>query len=187
MPGSKSNDPLGSSWFGKTALAKPADVESDDVEPDAEDAPAPSELEGDPKWALAFGALSGGAGAAAMIFVAAEISRRRGIDIDVIRTIGRGGRVLSDDAFVIGIAVAVVVGIFVGMLFGALMRHARRPLARVLAGMLLAVGLWTLVHAFVLKSFAPTSLGNLPFGPMIAGASLFGLCVAILRPPARRI
>jgi hypothetical protein len=73
------------------------------------------------------------------------------------------------------------------MIFGALMRHTLRIIARLLASVLLAVVLWTLVHAFVFKSYAGTSLGALPFGPLIAGAAVFGICVAILRPPRRAI
>ena len=72
------------------------------------------------------------------------------------------------------------------MLLGALMRHTQRVIARLLVGALFAPVVWTLVHAFVLKSFAAATLGALPFGPMVAGAAVYGICVALLPPPRRR-
>jgi hypothetical protein len=149
--------------------------------------PAPellrAERAGHPTWTLALGGVSGAIGAVAMMFVATEIARRLRLDADVIRTIGHSARALGADPFVVGVGVSAAVGSVVGVIFGALMRHTRRIIARLLAGMMLGVVLWTLVHAFVFKSFAAASLGALPFVPLIAGAAVFGICVAIARPP----
>src|SRR5687767_881187 len=94
MPGPKPNEQsLGSSWFDKPAAPPISEPSPDFERPSAA-------IEGDPTWALVFGALSGGAGGAAMMFVSAEIARRRGIDVDVIGTIGRGPRIFGDDPVV---------------------------------------------------------------------------------------
>ena len=176
MAGPSNERSLASSWFEERAPVS---------EPVPSSAPLPVPAEGDPTWTLVCGAFGGGGGGAAMVFVANEVARRRGMDVDVIRTIGRAGRAFGSDAYVIGIAMAVVAGIVVGLAVGALMRHARRFVARILAGVLFAVVLWTLVHAFVLQSFAPATLGALPLLPMIAGASVLGLAIALVRPPRR--
>lgn len=176
MTGPHSHEPsLATSWFEKSAPAS---------EPVPSSVPLPPPDEADPKLALVFGALSGGAGGAAMIFVADALARRQGVGIDIVRTVGRAAR-FGSDPYVVGIGVAVAIGVVVGLAFGALLRHARRFIARALAGVLFAAILWTLVHAFVLKSFAPTTLGALPVLPMVVGASLLGLAVALLRPPRR--
>jgi hypothetical protein len=183
MPLPNSNEPSFGSWFNKRVVAPPP---SDPAPSDA--APlALAELEGHPRWALALGAIGGAGGGAAMMFVAVEVARRLRLDADIIGTIGRGARPLGDDPFVVGLGVAIVIGSAVGMVFGVLMRHSVRLIARLLAGVLLAVVLWTFVHAFVFKSFAAASLGALPLGPMLAGATVFGICIALLRPPRRRV
>lgn len=174
MPLPKSNEPsLGGNWFNKSVAPPPPPS-----------LPPLAKLEGDPRWALAVGAISGGGGGAAMMFVAAAVARRLRLDVDIIGTVGHAARILGEKSFTVGLGVAIAIGSIVGLVFGALMRHTLRLIARVLAGVLLAVVLWTFVHAFVLKSLAPASLGALPFVPMIAGAAVFGICVAI--PPRRR-
>jgi hypothetical protein len=122
-----------------------------------------------------------------MMFVAAAVARRLRLDADIIGTIGHCARFLGNDSFIVGLGVAIAIGSVVGLVFGALMRHSLRLIARLLAGVLLAVVLWTFVHAFVFKSLAPASLGALPFVPMIAGAAVFGICVAIIPPRRRRV
>jgi hypothetical protein len=181
MPPPKSKDlSLGSSWFNKSVEPPPSGPLPASVPPLAP-------LEGDPRWALAVGAISGGGGGAAMMFVSAEVARRLRLDVDIIATIGHCARILGNDSFTVGLGVAIAIGSLVGMLFGALMRHSLRLIARVLAGVLLAVVFWTFVHAFAFKSLAPASLGALPFVPMIAGAAVFGICVGILPPRRRRV
>lgn len=167
---------LGSSWFDE-----PAALPSPSAPPAS---PAPAEGS-DPRRAFALGALGGAFGAAAMVIVAAELCRRLRIDADVIGTVARSAHVRVQSPFVLGVGVAVAIGAVVGAVFGGLMRHTRRVVARLLAGVMLADVVWTLVRAFVLPSFAPASLGQLPFGPLLLGATLFGLCVGVARPPLR--
>ena len=145
---------LGNSWFNKPVV--PPQLS----EPPPASAPMLAERGGDPRWALVLGGVSGGVGGAAMMFVAAEVARRLRLDVDIIGTIGRGARILGDDSYKLGLAVSVAVGCVVGMIFGALMRHTVRMIARLLASVMLAIVLWTLVHAFVFKSFAAASLGD---------------------------
>lgn len=150
--------------------------------------PQISRVTGRPGWALAIGLVTGALGGAAMLLVASVLAASLGAasDVDVVRTVGAPVASLAGDAVLGGWAVAVALGAVVGLLFGGLLRHVRRLLPRVLSGVLLAPTLWTMVHAFVLKSFAP-SLAALPFGPMIAGAACFGLCASVVRPPPRTI
>jgi hypothetical protein len=176
---------LGSSWFNDSGSLPPSSDRAPVSLPPGSSAPL-GEVDGDPTWAFILGGLGGGVGGAAMMLVAAELGRRLRHDVDIIRTVGHAARGFGDSPFGVGIAVAVAMGIVVGTFFGALMRHTVRLTARLIAGVMLAVVLWTFVHAFVLKSLAPTSLGALPFGPLIAGAVVFGLIIAVLRPPRRR-
>ncbi len=120
-----------------------------------------------------------------MLFVARAAARRFTVDADIVGTVGRSAAV-GVDTFTGGLVVAGAIGAVLGALFGALLRYNLRVVPRLLASALLASVLWTFVHAFVLKSFAPSTLGALPFGPMIAGAAVYGMCVAILPPPRER-
>lgn len=151
---------------------------------DDEELPPPSEPS--VGWALGLGFVGGSVGGVAMIFIAAEIARRLRFDPDLVRAIGRAAHLSGEDPLTATIALAVGVGGLTGLALGAALRHAGRLIARVLAGVILAAALWTFVHAFVLKAFAPR-LGALPFGPMVAGAVAYGLCVAMLRPPKKRV
>jgi hypothetical protein len=171
-----SDPPLRDSWFKQRAQAVPSDP------PPASD-PPPPKPEGSLGWAIGLGGLGGGVGGGAMLVIAGELAQRMRTNMDVVRTVGNTVRVLADP-FLAGIVVGVVLGAVSGAAIGALMRHSMRFTARVLAGVILAPVLWTLVHAFVLKSFAP-NLGALPFGPMAAGAVAYGLCIALLRPPQK--
>jgi hypothetical protein len=174
---------LGESWFGKVAEAPPSSRVSDPPSlPGVRVAP---KAKGRLGFALAFGVIGGGGGAVAMLLVAEELVRRFGMKADVVATFGRGAMGLADPRKG-GFAIAIACGVLVGVLFGALMRYSLRVVSRLLAGALLAPVLWTLVHAFVFTSFAPTTLGALPFGPLVAGAAVYGLCVAILPPPREK-
>jgi hypothetical protein len=146
-------------------------------------------LEGHLGWALLLSGVTGGAGGAAMLLVATETVRRWHLSTDVVRVIGAAGRApaLGLDSFHGGYAIAIVVGGLVGMMMGALMRYSLRVVARILTGILLAPVVWILIHAFVFKAMAPSTLGALPFGPMIAGAIAYGICVALIPPPRRKI
>lgn len=169
---------LGESWFNRPAAAERVSDPPDST-------PIRVEKVGQLSWALGIGAVGGAGGGVAMMFVAREVARRLAIPVDVVRTVGGGARALFADAYVGGLVLASVVGALVGMLIGALMRYTLRVVPRVLAGALLAPVLWTLVQAFVLKSFAPNTLGALPFGPMVVGAAVYGICVAVIPPPRR--
>lgn len=169
---------LGESWFNARAAA-------DRVSDPPDEPVGRIEKVGQLSWAVGLGLVGGASGGVAMMFVAREFARRLAIQVDVVRTIGHGARALFADAYVGGLVLSAVVGALVGMLMGALMRYTLRVVPRVLAAALLAPVLWTLLQAFVLKSFAPSTLGALPFGPMIAGAAVYGICVALIPPPRR--
>ena len=143
----------------------------------------PPKDRGSLEWALGLGFFGGGAGGAVMVLVADFIARRyQPGGTPVVGTIGQHVPLFEGDAFAGAIAVGIVLGAVLGVPIGALMRYTLRMVARVLAGGLLAPVLWILVHAFVLKSFAPR-LATLPIGPMLAGAALYGVCLGLLRPP----
>jgi hypothetical protein len=178
-----SGDSFRESWFQQRAAHPAGDDALDD---DDRDVSIHVKSEGAVGWALALSALGGGVGGALMLLAARAVAARLHLDVDIIGTVGRGAARLSGLApFEAGIATGVATGVIVGMLFGALTRHSLRLVARVLAGLLLGPVVWTLVQAFVFKSFAPASLGALPFGPMAVGAALFGLCATIVPPPRR--
>lgn len=174
---------LGESWFGKAAEAPPSSRVSDP--PSLPGMRLRPKAKGRLGFALVFAAIGGAGGAVAMLLVAEEIARRFAMKVDIVGTFGRGAMGMTDPRTG-GFAIAIVFGVLVGMLFGALMRYSLRFVSRVLAGALLAPVLWTLVHAFVFTKFAPTSLGALPFGPMAAGAAVYGICVALLPPPREK-
>lgn len=143
----------------------------------------PPKDRGSLEWALGLGFFGGAAGGAAMVFVADWLARRYVPGgTPVAGTIGQHVPLFEGDAFAGAMAVGIVIGAALGVPIGALLRYTLRMVARLLAGGLLAPVLWILVHAFVLKSFAPR-LASLPIGPMLAGAAVYGLCLALLRPP----
>lgn len=189
MDSDPAREPLsvGEAWFRRARSvpeARLSDPDMDEAESEALDALS---LGGRLGWALVLGGIGGGIGGFAMMYAAADVARRLRIDVDVVRTVGRpAAHALAAEPFDAGMAVAIGVGAVVGVAFGALLRYSLRIRARLLAAPLLAIVLWTLVHAFLFKSFAPRSLGALPFAPMVIGAAVYGLCIAILRPPRRR-
>ncbi len=162
------------SWFERPLAERMSD-------PPTSSPPQPSRIEGSKGWAMILGALGGAGGGIAMLFVAREIARRTGSTVDIIGTIGHGARRFTDE-HTGGLAIAIVLGAILGIGIGALFRHSLRIVPRVLAGALLASVLWTLVQAFLLVG----ALGSLPFGAMVAGAAVYGVCVAIIPPPKRR-
>jgi hypothetical protein len=175
---------VGEAWFRPERLLRDermSDLAEDDAEIEELDA-----LGARPGWALVLGGIGGGIGGAAMMLASAEVAQRLRIDVDVVRTVGRCAHGLAGDPFEAGMGLAIGIGAVLGVPLGGLLRYSLRLVARVLAAPLLAAVLWTLVHAFLFKSFAPHSLGALPFAPMVVGAAVYGLCVAILRPPRRR-
>jgi hypothetical protein len=139
----------------------------------------PTRPEGRRGWAMTLGALGGAGGGAAMLVVAQQIAARLGSTVDIVGTIGRPAMRFTD-ARTGGFAIAIATGAVVGIAIGALFRHSLRIFPRILAGALLASVLWTLVQAFVLTKLA------LPFGPMVAGAAVYGICVALIPPPKKR-
>jgi hypothetical protein len=183
---------VGEAWFrmGRAAREEGAAIrpvyadedEENDDEDELEDTVV-TKLGGRLGWAMVLGGIGGGAGGAAMLLSAARVAERLRLDVDIVRTIGRSVHVLGVDPFEAGMGVAVGIGLVLGVLFGCLLRYSLRLIARILAAPLLAAVLWTLAHAFLFKSFAPHSLGALPFAPMVVGAAVYGLCIAILRPP----
>jgi hypothetical protein len=168
---------LGESWFGKAAGRAPEPPPSSE---DAflEEGPTAGRL----GWAILLGAIGGGGGGAAMLFLSAELARRFGSRVDVVHTIGANARAFMGEREG-ALVIFVVLGAFTGTLLGALFRYSLRLVPRLLAGALLAPVLWTLFQAFVFPTFAPHSLAALPFGAMAAGAAVYGMCVALLRPP----
>lgn len=133
-------------------------------------------------WAMVLAAIGGGVGGAAMLFTASEIARRWGMPTDVVRAVGASAPALGEP-FHAGWILAAILGAAAGVPFGVLTRYSLRVRARVLSGILLATSLWTLVQAFVLPAVAPVLLASLPYGPMVAGAAVYGLLVVLVPPP----
>lgn len=161
------------SWFERSTHERT----SDPVDVFDRFAPKPKGRIG---WAVGIAAVGGAVGGVAMMLTASEIARRSRPDVDVVRTAGRSVP-LTMDPFGAGLLLSGVLGALLGTLFGALLRHSLRIRARLLFGVLGATSLWTLVQAFVLRSSA--SFGTLPFGPMVAGAAVFGFCASVVPPP----
>jgi len=143
------------------------------------------EAEGHLTWAVGLGLFAGAVGAAAMICTASAIARQLHLSVDILRTIGAITPLFGESALRTSLVLGGVVGALVGAGLGALMRYSLRLTARVLSGLILAPVLWTLAQAFLIAPFAP-SLRALPFGPMVAGALVYGLCIALARPPRGR-
>jgi hypothetical protein len=184
---------VGEAWFKRVNLPAPRsssraskrDEEEDEKDDDGEGT-LTVDLGGSLGWALLLGAIGGAGGGAAMMVASGEVARRLHLDVDIVGMVGRGVHLLGDDPFKAGIGVGIALGAVAGIVFGGVLRHSHRLVARMLAAPLLAAVVWTFVHAFVLKTWAPR-LGSLPFAPMVIGALAYGLCVAILPPPRRRI
>jgi hypothetical protein len=145
-------------------------------------AEAEGEAEGQLTWAVGLGLFAGALGGAAMIGTANAIARQVHLSVDILQTIGGITPLFGESALRTSLVLGGVVGALVGAGLGALMRYSLRLTARVLSGLILAPALWTLAHAFLIKPFAP-SLRALPFGPMVAGALVYGLCIALVKPP----
>lgn len=166
---------LGESWFDEPPLSERP------FAPDSLDEPVVVHR-GRVGWAMGLAAVGGALGGAAMLFTASEIARRWGMPTDVVRAVGAAVPSFGEP-FRAGLIFAAVLGAAVGVPFGALTQYSLRVRARVLSGVLLATSLWTLVQAFVLPAVAPRLLAVLPYGPMVAGAAVYGLLVVFVPPP----
>jgi hypothetical protein len=168
---------------GEREEEQEADVSLFDANDDELEDTVARKLGGHLGWAMVLGGIAGGAGGVAMLLTAARVAERLRLDVDIVRTIGRTVHVPGVEPYDAGMGVAIGIGLVLGVLLGGLLRYSLRLIARILAAPLLAAVLWTLAHAFLFKSFAPRSLGALPFAPMVIGAAVYGLCIAVLRPP----
>jgi hypothetical protein len=149
-----------------------------------------SRNEGRPAWAAFFGLVGGAAGGPVMLYAARALAKQLRQDIDIVRTLGSAiphSAFGDDGAWTGGLALAAGVGALVGLFLGALMQHVSRVPARVFIGVILGPALWIAVHAFALTHFAPALAKTLPLVPMIAGAAVYGACVALITPFRKRV
>lgn len=172
------NEAFTESWFIRP-VPRPRSVESPD------EAPRTRKPRGRLGYVLAFGACSGAIGGPLMLLTAATVARRAAIDTDIVGVVGALALRLSgsEDVLFAALVAAIVLGAGLGTAFGLLTRHSVRVVSRALTGAILAPTLWTLAHAFIFKPRFGDSLGALPFGPMLVGATIFGICATILPPP----
>lgn len=88
------------------------------------------------------------------------------------------GRDFAGEAFVLPVAG--------GILLGAVLGYASRRLLRILPRLVFFCSLlpviWIFIHAFILRRFAPGLAETLPFGPLAAGALVYGIFLAVAAP-----
>jgi NhaP-type Na+/H+ or K+/H+ antiporter len=81
-----------------------------------------------------------------------------------------------------GFVLPIVTGIVLGAVLGYLSRRLIRIFPRLVFFCSLLPILWIFVHAFVLRRFAPSLAETLPFGPLAAGAVVYGIFLAVAAP-----
>lgn len=126
------------------------------------------------------GAVSGAVGGAAMLGVAALLTKS-----DLPTTVGSmisHGHLAGTAAFATAFAFAMVVGAALGALFGNVTRRLRNLPALMCFGMLMSGAGWMCFQTLFLRRFAPNAMHALPVVPMILGAMAFGLVTAAQLP-----
>jgi hypothetical protein len=142
---------------------------------------------GDALWSTISGAVGGALGGVAMVAAAHGIAHWQHGDLDYFELTGKaahlfpgfGATALSGGAF------AALIGALVGGMLGCLSRRATRILPRLLFFMTLTPIAWILVQAFVIRPLSVWSQ-TMPAAPWLAGALVYGICLALTPPIVRR-
>ena len=131
------------------------------------------------------GALAGGLGGFTMLIVAQNILDFRHAQIDLVRMLGtavaRAG-VHGASSQTLGLSCAGVLGAALGLPLGYLARRVLRVLPRLMFFSISMPVVWIFVQAFVIGRLSSALAKQLPFGPLLIGAVVYGGCVAALRP-----
>jgi hypothetical protein len=121
-----------------------------------------------------------------MIIVSQSILDVRHSSIDVVRLLGRGAAhafVNFADPRIGGILGAAAIGAMLGAPLGLMSRRLLRLVPRVLFFTLLVSALWIFFRALVIGKVAPELAAELPFGPLLVGSIMYGVCLAVVAPP----
>lgn len=131
------------------------------------------------------GAIVGGVGGAVMLATATLAAHRTGSNVDIAATIGSvvtRGALVGTPAFALGVVFAIATGGLIGALFAIVTRRLRRLAPLVAFGLIVATSAWVVVHAIALRHFAPWLARAIPIAPMLVGAAVFGLILAMQLP-----
>jgi hypothetical protein len=131
-----------------------------------------------------YGGISGGLGAFLMVLAVQALLFVRHARLDFVRWLGRGAGALGlgmIDPRVFGLAVATLAGAVLGALLGLVTRRLVRVVPRLVFFVLFPPVLLLFVQA-VAGKIAPWLAAELPFGPLLAGAVVYGTCIAIVLP-----
>lgn len=143
-----------------------------------------------PGWSTCLGALSGGLGGMIMLIVAQGVLALGHSSVDLVRGLGRviaGDNGNLGDPRVVGILAAAMMGALLGAPLGFMTRRLLRVVPRMLFFTLLLPTLWLFLRALVIGKLAAGVASALPFGPLVAGLVVYGVCVAVVTPPYIRL
>jgi len=133
------------------------------------------------------GCIAGFVGGVAFVGVASLAAQKLRLGSNVARTFGTWlsrGALLDNAATYGGVVMIAGIGLVLGAFLSLATRHVRRGLPMMLFGLLFAPVVWLSLHVFVLRRFVPARAAELPFGPLVLGAAVFGACFGLL--PALR-
>jgi len=120
-----------------------------------------------------------------MLIVAQDILDYRHAPVDLVRMLGTAALHAGAHGAslrTMGLAGAGAIGAALGVPLGYLARGALRILPRLVFFSISMPVLWLFVQALVIGRLSQSLAKQLPFGPLLAGALVYGACVAILRP-----
>jgi hypothetical protein len=128
------------------------------------------------------GGMAGAVAGPAMVAVATTLSARAHHAIDLPGMMARAAHVPAVWAHPAGWTMAVVMGAALGALFAHLTRRLRSFPPMIAFGLVTAFTLWTALQGLVLTRFTPWLAKMLPYGPMVIGAMVAGLIMALQVP-----
>jgi hypothetical protein len=174
-PGRPSN--VDGGWFAKEV------VHSVPPPPSVKPLPPPIGRTGS---SLGLGMISGALGAFLMLLVVQLVVRIRHAQFDFVRAVASSLKApwnAAVDPTIFGIAAIVLAGAGLGALLGGMTRRVLRVGPRLVFFAVLSPVL-LLFLTVVLRNVAPDVAARLPFGPLLLGSIVYGVCVAIVVPRA---
>lgn len=131
------------------------------------------------------GAIAGALGGAAMLGVATLLAARlHGVTHlpTLIGSLASRGHAAGATAPTLGWIVSLLVGALIGGAYGWMTRRLRQLPALIGFGIVLASSTWMVVHTLALPRVAPWLAKMLPIGPMMVGATVFGIVLSLQLP-----
>jgi hypothetical protein len=152
-----------------------------------EEAPSAEPTPGDPARSAVAGGVMGAIAGCVALAVAEGVQDRAGLYDDLRAALGS----VSPEGPTTGsIWLVILLAGLSGALSGAglhwLMRRLHAIPGRLVFGAVLIPSLWIAVDAFGLLRFVPRLADAMPFFPWLVGATVYGACVALVRPVAPR-